>query len=275
MQGDTTCVSVADTDSFGLGIMLWGHRRRGVYSPPFFFLGKTVMEELSIFIDESGDFGDIVNTSPYYIVAFVFHNQQNDISSNIEKFEKQIKDCGFTDEHVHTHPLIRKEYPYYNLSIDERRKILNKMLRFTMSCDISYFNIVVNKKEAYNKMKLSAKIAKLLSQFVRENLSYFVNFDKIIVYYDYGQQELGVIINTILSTMLSNVDFRHVSPKQYKLLQVADFICSMELLKQKRDNNLLTKSEKNFFYKPQELLKNYLKSVNKKSFCNRAGGRSV
>ncbi len=37
------------------------------------------MEELSIFIDESGDFGDVVNTSPYYIVTFVFHNQQNDM----------------------------------------------------------------------------------------------------------------------------------------------------------------------------------------------------
>lgn len=143
------------------------------------------------------------------------------------------------------------------------------MLRFTMSCDISYFNIVVNKKEADNKMKLSAKIAKLLSQFIRENLNYFSEFDKIIVYYDYGQQELGVIINTILNTMFSNVDFRHVSPKQYKLLQVADFICSMELLKQKRDNNLLTKSESNFFYKPRELSKNYLKSINKKFFNNK------
>lgn len=38
MQGDTTCVSVATTDNFGLGIALWGHRRRGVYSPPFSFL---------------------------------------------------------------------------------------------------------------------------------------------------------------------------------------------------------------------------------------------
>ena len=38
MQGDTTCVSVATTDNFGLSIMLWGHRRRGVYSPPFSFL---------------------------------------------------------------------------------------------------------------------------------------------------------------------------------------------------------------------------------------------
>ncbi len=66
------------------------------------------MGELSIFIDESGDFGEVVNTSPYYIVTFVFHNQSNDISSNIERFENQLKDCGFTDEYVHTHPLIRK-----------------------------------------------------------------------------------------------------------------------------------------------------------------------
>lgn len=256
------------TDNFGLGFMLWGHRRRGVYSPLFFIYGE-FMEELSIFIDESGDFGDVVNTSPYYIVTFVFHNQMNDISSNISRLESQMKDCGFEDEYIHTHPLIRKEFPYYNLSIDERRKILNKMLRFTMSCDITYFNIVVNKKEADNKMKLSAKIAKILSQFIRDNLNYFTDYDKIIVYYDYGQQELGVIINTILNTMFSNVDFRHVSPKQYKLLQVADFICSMELLKQKKENNLLTKSESNFFYKPQELSKNYLKSIKKKSFDNR------
>ena len=140
------------------------------------------------------------------------------------------------------------------------------MLRFTMSCDISYHNIVVNKKEADNKMKLSAKIAKMLSQFIRDNLSFFTDYEKIIIYYDYGQQELGFIINTILNTMFSNVEFRHVSPKQYKLLQVADFICSMELLKQKRDENLLTKSESNFFYKPQELSKNYLKSIKKKEF---------
>lgn len=224
------------------------------------------MKVLSIFIDESGDFGDVVNTSPYYIVTFVFHNQSSDICGNIERFEFQLKNCGFTDEYVHTHPLIRKEYPYTNLSIDDRKKILNKMLRFTMSCDISYFNIVVNKKETDNKMKLSAKIAKNLSQFIRENMGYFAGYDKIIVYYDYGQQELGVIINTILNTMFSNVDFRHVSPKQYKLLQVADFICSMELLKQKRESNLLTKSESNFFYKPQELSKNYLKSIRKKAF---------
>lgn len=224
------------------------------------------MNELSIFIDESGDFGEVVNTSPYYIVAFVFHNQSNDIRNNINKLENRLKECQFEDEYIHTHPLIRKEPPYDSLTIDERRKILNKMLRFVVSCDISYFNIVINKKEINSKMELSARIAKSLSQFMQDNLKYFTSFDKIITYYDYGQQELGIIINTILNTLLFNVEFRHVSPKQYKLLQAADFVCSMELLKQKRSNNLLTKSEQNFFYKPNELKKNYLKSINKKKF---------
>jgi len=227
------------------------------------------MKELSIFIDESGDFGEVVNASPYYIVTFVFHNQADDISWQINRLEQQLKDCGFEDEYIHTHPIIRKEYPYINLSIDERRKILNKMLRFTMSCDISYFNIIINKTEANNKFKLSAKIAKELSAFIRNNLEYFQSFDNIIVYYDYGQQELSVIINTILNTQFSNVDFRNASPKKYKLLQVADFICSTELLKQKQENNQLTKSETGFFYKSNELKKNFIKSVEKKRFENK------
>lgn len=224
------------------------------------------MKELSIFVDESGDFGDAANTSPYYIVSLVFHDQSIDISQQIQRLEKQLADSGINDKYIHTHPIIRREPPYDVLSIDERRRILNKMLRFTMSCDISYFNIVINRKEATNKMALSAKIAKALSNFIKEHYEYFSAYDSIIVYYDNGQQELSMILNTILNTLFTNVVFRNASPKEYKLLQVADFICSMELLNQKKKDNLLTKSEKEFFYKPQELQKNYLKSVAKKKF---------
>lgn len=43
------------------------------------------------------------------------------------------------------------------------------------------------------------------------------------------------------------------------LLQVADFICSMELLRIKWEEKLLSKQEEHFFYKSQEL-----KKINKK-----------
>ena len=44
------------------------------------------MKELSIFVDESGDFGDFgeyAQHAPYYIITMVFHDQSNDISQNI------------------------------------------------------------------------------------------------------------------------------------------------------------------------------------------------
>lgn len=60
MQGDTTCVSVASTDYFGLSIMLWAIVG-GEYIPRHFLFWRIVMEELSICIAWSGNFGDIVN----------------------------------------------------------------------------------------------------------------------------------------------------------------------------------------------------------------------
>ena len=42
------------------------------------------MKELSIFVDESGDFGCYDHKCPYYIVTMVMHEQQYDISANVE-----------------------------------------------------------------------------------------------------------------------------------------------------------------------------------------------
>ena len=44
---------------------------------------------LSIFIDESGDFGQYNPSSPNYYVAMVLHNQEIDISKNKEIKEKR------------------------------------------------------------------------------------------------------------------------------------------------------------------------------------------
>lgn len=41
------------------------------------------MRELSVFIDESGDFGDYNPASPYYIISIVIHAQADDISEQI------------------------------------------------------------------------------------------------------------------------------------------------------------------------------------------------
>ena len=41
---------------------------------------------LSVFIDESGDFGPYDSHAPYYLVSMVLHNQSISLSENIANF---------------------------------------------------------------------------------------------------------------------------------------------------------------------------------------------
>lgn len=222
------------------------------------------MKALSIFIDESGDFGFNNNNPSYYITTFVFHNQLIDISNNITKLKDKLNYMESSIEYIHLGPIIRKESVFNSLTIDQRRKYAYKMLNFINSIPINHFSIVIDKKHLSNKIELSGKLSKEISTKIDKHINYFNDFDKIIVYYDYGQIELSSILNAIFSVHFSNVEFRKAEPQNYALLQVADFICTLELLKNKKSLTQLSKSEINFFYKPKELGKTFIKSIAKK-----------
>ena len=222
------------------------------------------MKELSVFIDESGDFGEIVEKPAYYLVTLLFHNQGDDIILNVKKLEASVKNSGFDFEYIHTGPVIRREGVFAGLSIDERRKLLFKMLNFIISSPIVYEIVIVNRKETHDKISLSGRLGREISRVINKHNEFFKSFDKIIVYYDNGQIELGAILNTVFSIHFTNVEFRKAEPQKYRLLQAADFICSMELLKIKNSEKRLSKSEKNFFYRPQELKKHFFKTIDKK-----------
>lgn len=222
------------------------------------------MSELSIFIDESGDFGEVKERPAYYLVTMVFHNQAVDITKEVKKLEESIYESGFNIEYIHTGPVIRREQVFENYSMEERRKLLYKMLYFYNKCDIYHDTVVVNRKEAPDKISLSGRLSKEIAKMIARHSTYFEQFDKIIVYYDNGQAELSVILNAVLSLLFNEVEFRKAEPQKYRLLQVTDFVCSMELLKIKREEKRLSKSEEKFFYKPQELKKPFLKSLEDK-----------
>ena len=88
------------------------------------------MSELSIFIDESGDFGEYDPHSPYYIISMVFHNQASDISEPLEKLNTNLRNINYPDHCVHTGPIIRRENEYEFESIENRRRIFNFMITF-------------------------------------------------------------------------------------------------------------------------------------------------
>lgn len=105
-----------------------------------------------------------------------------------------------------------------------------------------------------------------MSQFIRENLEYFQSFEKVILYYDNGQHELNRILNTVLATQLADYDVRKVIPNEYRLFQVADLICTLELLKTKIEHGKLSNSEERIFHSKRDLKKDFLKGIQKKEF---------
>ena len=219
---------------------------------------------LSIFVDESGDFGTFCAHSPYYLVALIFHEQNVDISHNIESLDEHIKNLGYSKHNIHIGPLIRRELVYTNDLMENRKKLFNALFNFARKINFHYTYTLIKKSECNGILSLIDRQSKAILEQLRVNQQYLASFDKIIVYYDNGQVELTKILISIFYSLFSNVEFRKVRPKDYKLFQVADLVCAMELLAKKAENNSFTHSEMEFFGGIRDFKKNYYKWIKKK-----------
>ena len=224
------------------------------------------MKELSIFIDESGDFGEYSVHSPFYIITMVFHNQSEDIQDSILKLNKELSYLGIENACIHTGPIIRREEIYSDMDVPERRRIFNKMIAFIRQINIRYKCFYIDKRHLADIVEASGKLSKQISQFIKNHYDEFLSFDEVKIYYDNGQVEVSKILSSVFNSLLPNPIFRKVMPKDYKLFQSADLLCSMELLKLKLENNLFTNSEISFFGNIRDLKKNYLKPLSGKEW---------
>ena len=185
---------------------------------------------LSIFIDESGDFGAYEEHAPYYIISAVLHNQNINISEDINRLESYLLSIC-ERRPIHTGPLIRRESDYKDYDIARRRMLFNAIFNFARRVDIHYTSVCVKKKECRDIIVLINKLSAQLSAIIRRHYSYFNQFGHIVIYYDNGQIELTRLLTAVLSSMFNSVEFRPVRPSSYKLFQVAvglPYICDRE-----------------------------------------------
>lgn len=215
------------------------------------------MKELSIFADESGDLGPYSPHSPYYIVTLVLHDQTHDIVPCVERLDSELTSMGLCGHTIHTAPLIRKEEDYANMSPQKRRKIFSLLYHFAMKCDISFTSFCFNKKELDAAATLEGRINRELASFLDAHLAFFQSFDKVILYYDNGQPVLSRSLGRALTAKLAAHDSRTVSPSNYKLFQVADLICTIELIRAKAKDRGLSRSEELIFHSARDFKKDF------------------
>ena len=119
---------------------------------------------LSVFIDESGDFGPFEHHAPYYIVSMILHEQSSNIEETISILETHIKNLNQPSHAIHVGPLIRRESIYKNYLMEERKRLFSALFNFARKLPFSYITAKVKKSECKDVVELTAKLTKSISQ---------------------------------------------------------------------------------------------------------------
>ena len=220
------------------------------------------MKRLNIFVDETGEFGFGKSASELYGVSFTFHEQKDDIMTELNKLNERLERLGYT-EMIHMASLIMGRAEYNSFDIKLRKSIFNSIYQFSRRIKVRYKTIIIDKRYTDNNSSLKQKLLIEINNMVNENEDYFRRFDRIVLYYDNGQETLGTILESIFyrfNGFEHRIDFDH---KEKRLFQVSDMLTYIDKYDYKYRNSMkITQSEKYFF--SIEDIRRILKELNKK-----------
>lgn len=205
------------------------------------------IKRLNIFIDESGDFGFVDGSSDLYAVSFTLHESFNPITGELNYLNESLNKQNY-DGMLHLAYLIAKRDDYADYTLAQRQKIFWTIFNFARKVPVKLKTIILDKRYMNNKSQLNKAIFTEISKFVADNKKYFDTFDKIVIYYDNGQETLATILDTLFATnpkVERKIGFDHIKKR---LFQVSDMLTVIDKLDYKRKNNTaFTKAEKYFF----------------------------
>ena len=226
-------------------------------------------KDISVFVDESGSFDPDASSSRYYLICLVFHDQAVDISEDVNGLEDSLVALGLGREHcIHAGPLVRREREYSNMLREDRRRILGRMMSFVRKVDFRYKCLALDKKFVSSETAIHDSLLQLLVRFLIDNANTLNEYDQLKIYYDDGQPQIKRLLGEAFALFASKTVFvQDVQPEKYRLFQVADVLCTLELLKLKlQTGERLSRSEFEFFNGLQNLRKNYLKPLVSKEY---------
>ena len=221
-----------------------------------------MIKRLNIFVDETGEFGYGVKSSMLYGIPFTFHEQDNDISGELSNLNNRLMKIGYTNM-IHMSDLIMRRGDYSKFDIKMRKSIFNSIYQFSRKIPVKYHTIIIDKRFIDNGNVLRKQIINEVNQMIKNNEGYFNKFDKIVMYYDNGQEPLGYILDSLFIRFNSyehRVKFDHV---EKRLFQVSDMLTYVDKAIYKHKKNIKYEKSELYFFGNDEL-RRIAKELNKK-----------
>lgn len=225
------------------------------------------INEVSVFVDESGSFDASAAASRYYLICMVLHNQAQSVSELVRLLDYELASIGLEPSmNIHCAPLIRRENEYAGIPIEHRQRIFTKMLAFARTAPLTYRCFKVDKRFVDETQSIHDLLLREIAGFLIARESEFERYGKIKVYYDNGQPQVTRILKEAFAIYSAKTEFvADVMPGKYRLFQVADLICTLELAATKiLDGTGLSASERAFFNGARNFRRNILKPLLRK-----------
>lgn len=218
------------------------------------------MTDISIFADESGTRS---GSSDYYLLTLVLHDQENDIVTGIQHYERALQDRGLPDIPFHAGPLMNGHDDYTSLPLEVRKQLFTAFYTFIWHLPISYVTFIYRKQDLGGVKSLEARMKQDIVNFLFDRLEHLQQYDHVKIYYDGGQSVVTYALHTAVEYALSKraIQYKDGSPKEYRLSQAADCICAIELTARKYEDHRTTATDNKMFGSSGTFKRNYLKKI--------------
>ena len=185
-------------------------------------------KELSVFVDESGDRG---GEARHYLLTLVFHDQADSIAEAVTGYEAKLARADLPNIPFHSEPLMNGRKDYELLGIERRKAVLAHFSSFVRRLPISYVTLVYRRSQFEDPARLMERMGRDISSAVVEHPGFFQSFDDAKAYYDNGRDIVKQALDRSVGKVPSKgvVRRRKTSMTDYRLEQVADYLCTIEL----------------------------------------------
>lgn len=166
----------------------------------------------------------------------------------------------------HSEPLLNGHEDYEALDIQNRKKLLYSFNVMIQRLPICYSTFVYKQHEFDNAEKLVERMERDLKELFNENLEFFQSFDKVKIYYDNGQEIVKRALHEAVESSLSKqaIEKKRTTMTEYRLAQVADYLCTIELAAVRYEAKENGGTYDKFFGGIGSFKKNWLKQARRK-----------
>lgn len=163
----------------------------------------------------------------------------------------------------HASPLMNGNDGYFSMDLATRKKILATFASFARRLPVAYTSFLYERRQFVDHDALGTRMRRDVVTFLFDHLERFQSFDVVKVYYDDGQKVVSQTLRSAVSYSLAknSVLFRKCDATAYRLSQVADLLCTIELTARKYENGESTLTDEKVFGGSRAFKDNYLKNA--------------